>query len=65
MNKSILITAIICLYSSTNFAQSFTVSGNLQDADGNGVPYASISLSEQFDTATIQFTIAKKMVHIC
>ena len=60
MNKSILITAIICLYSSTNFAQSFTVSGNLQDADGNGVPYASISLSEQFDTATIQFTIAKE-----
>lgn len=60
MTKSILITAIICLYSSANFAQSFTVSGQLQDAEGNGVPYASISLSEQVDTTTIQFTIAKE-----
>jgi len=60
MTKSILITAIICLYSSANFAQSFKISGQLLDADGNGVPYASISLSEQVDTTTIQFTIAKE-----
>lgn len=60
MNKSILIAAIMCLYSSTIFAQSFKISGQLLDADGNGVPYASISLSEQVDTTTIQFTIAKE-----
>ena len=60
MTKFILTTAIVCLYSISSFAQSFTVSGQLQNTESEGIPYASISLSKRVDTATIQFAIAKE-----
>ena len=60
MTKFILTTAIVSLYSISSFAQSFTVYGQLQNAESEGIPYASISLSKQVDTATIQFAIAKE-----
>jgi hypothetical protein len=61
MTKTILTTALF-LFISVNpvLAQKYAVSGTLTDNEAKGVPYASISISEMADTATIQFSIAKE-----
>jgi hypothetical protein len=60
MFKLILTAAIFCLFCVAANAQDHTISGQLQDINAKGIPYASVSLSSKADTTTLQFAIAKE-----
>ncbi len=60
MTKALLAAAFLCLLSVSAFSQNFSIGGQLKDAQSKGIPYASISLSTQSDSSTLQFAIAKE-----
>lgn len=60
MTKLFFFLAAFSFFVFSSSAQSFSLSGVLQDANAKSVPYASVSLSTDTDTATLQFIIAKE-----
>ena len=60
MSKTLFLIVSLLFVGFFSLAQTYTVSGRLLDANGQGVPYGSIALSDRIDTSTIQFSIAKE-----
>ena len=60
MSKTLFLIVSLLFVGFFSSAQTYTVSGRLLDANGQGVPYGSIALSDRIDTSTIQFSIAKE-----
>lgn len=60
MIKTLFLVVSLQLVGLLSSAQTYTLSGRLIDANGQGIAYASIALSDRIDTSTIQFSIAKE-----
>jgi hypothetical protein len=60
MSKTLFLIVSLLFAGFFSSAQTYMVSGRLLDANGQGVPYGSIALSDRIDTSTIQFSIAKE-----
>ena len=60
MIKTLFLVVSLQLVGLLSSAQTYTLSGRLIDANGQGIAYASIALSDRIDTSTIQFPLPKR-----